>query len=104
MKSKRDYDLMTIATIGIVISLTCTSLNLLFFSISEKARGAFSTLDFMGRTTMVFLFTLAFVASEISIPRPVFRQPPSALSGPSWPLRRPSNMEPPFILSDDEFH
>jgi len=65
MKSKRDYDLMTIATIGIVISLTSTSLNLLFFSISERARGAFSTLDFMGRTTMVFLFTMAFVASEV---------------------------------------
>jgi hypothetical protein len=65
MKSKRDYDLMTIATIGIVISLTCSSLNLLFFSISERARGAFSTLDYMGRTTMIFLFTMAFVASEV---------------------------------------
>ena len=65
MKSKRDYDLMTIATLGIVISLTCSSLNLLFFSISERARGAFSTLDYMGRTTMLFLFTMAFVASEV---------------------------------------
>lgn len=65
MKSKRDYDLMTIATLGIVLSLTCTSLNFLFFSISERARGAFSTLDYMGRTTMVFLFTMAFVASEV---------------------------------------
>lgn len=65
MKSKRDNDLMTIATIGIIISLTCTTLNFIFYSISEKARGAFSTLDYVGRTTMVFLFTIAFVASEV---------------------------------------
>lgn len=65
-KSKRDYDIMTIATIGIVISLTCTSINFLFFSISQKARGAFATLDYMGRTTMMFLFTMAFVASEVA--------------------------------------
>ena len=55
MKSSREYDIMTIATIGVVIGLTCSTLNFLFFSISERARGAFATFDFMGRMTMVFL-------------------------------------------------
>jgi hypothetical protein len=56
---------MTIATIGIVIGLTCSALRFIFYSISERARGAFETLDYMGRTMMVFLFTMAFVMTEV---------------------------------------
>jgi hypothetical protein len=65
LKSKKEWDAMTIATIGIVFGVTCSALRFLFYSISERARGAFDTLDYMGRTMMVFLFTIAFVITEV---------------------------------------
>ena len=54
---------MFLATFGITVSLFTTAAYLIFYSQNELLKGFLKGLDFMGKITMVFLFTFAFVGS-----------------------------------------
>lgn len=64
-KHQHEYDLMFLATLGMAISLTCTTIYLVFYSISEKVNKILDSVDYMGKITMVFLFSLAFIGNEL---------------------------------------
>jgi len=57
---------MFLATFGITVSLFTTAAYLIFYSQNELLKGFLKGLDFMGKITMVFLFTFAFVGSELA--------------------------------------
>ena len=65
LKYSRDWDMMFLATLGIALSLTATCAYLVFYSISHTVNKIFSAFDYMGKLTMVFFYTFAFVGTEL---------------------------------------
>lgn len=57
--------MMFIATFGIALSLTVTTVYLIFYSISKNVKKLLDSFDYMGKMIMVFFYTFAFVASEL---------------------------------------
>lgn len=57
---------MFVATLGIALSLTLTFLYLTLYPISDKVCRLLDLLDFIGKVTMIFLFTFAVLASELA--------------------------------------
>jgi hypothetical protein len=66
LRYSRDWDMMLLATLGIAISLTTTTVFLIFYSVSHTVCKLLSSFDYMGKLTMVFLYTFAFVGSELT--------------------------------------
>jgi hypothetical protein len=60
-----NYEFMFLALLGISISLTATAIYIIFYSISEPVRDLLESIDYMGVLTMTFLFTFAFIGSEL---------------------------------------
>jgi len=65
LRYSRDWDMMFLATLGIAISLTMTTVYLIFYSISHTVSKLLSSFDYMGKLTMIFFYTFAFVGSEL---------------------------------------
>jgi hypothetical protein len=66
IKYSRDWDMMLLATLGIAICLTATTVFLIFYSVSHTVCKLLSSFDYMGKLTMLFFYTFAFVGSELS--------------------------------------
>ena len=66
LKYSRDWDMMFLATLGIAICLTMTTVFLIFYSVSHTVCKLLSSFDYMGKLSMLFLYTFAFVGSELS--------------------------------------
>lgn len=64
-KFKPNFDFMFLATLGMAISLTCTAIFLIFYPISAKVNEAMNGVNFAGQLVLVYLFTFAFVSSEL---------------------------------------
>ena len=62
---KHNYEFMFLSLLGISISLTATAIFIIFYSISDPWRDLLDSLDYMGKITMIFLFTFAFIGSEL---------------------------------------
>jgi hypothetical protein len=56
---------MFLATLGIAVSLTTTTVFLLFYSVSLPVKKFLESLDYMGKMVMMFFYTFAFVACEM---------------------------------------
>ena len=63
--NQHNYEFMFLALLGISLSLTATAIYIIFYSISESIRDLLDSVDYMGKLTMVFLFTFAFIGSEL---------------------------------------
>jgi hypothetical protein len=57
---------MFLATFGIALSLTTTSVFLTFYSVSKNVKKLMESFDYMGKTIMLFFYTFAFVGSELA--------------------------------------
>jgi hypothetical protein len=55
---------MFIATIGIWLSLTITTIYLIFYSMNQKIYKILETVNFMGVLVMLFSYSFAFYCSE----------------------------------------
>jgi len=64
-KFKPNYDFMFLATLGIAVSLTCTAVFLIFYSINKEVMKTLRGIDYMGRIFMIYLYTFAFLSSEL---------------------------------------
>ena len=56
---------MFLATFGIAVSLTTTTVTLIFYSVSKSVKKVLESFDYMACLIMVYFFSFAFISTEL---------------------------------------
>lgn len=64
--ARADYQVMFVAAFGIALSLSVTSVYLVFYSNSKAYRDLLDAFDFMGKLIWIYFYTFAFISIEMN--------------------------------------